>query len=256
MDVPDAAAALRSEQATPRAGERTSSARSRPARSSRNLGGSEEFKRNADLCVHCNLCATECPAGVDVSSLMLEAKAAYVEAHGMPPGEWVISRLELWSRIASNLPILSGALLRSRPARWLMERLFGVSRLRRLPRPHRTPFTRRAARLGLTRARPQEPGPRVAFFVDVFARYFDQGARRDGRGRPPPSERQRLHPSRPAGFGDALARRRRRRPRPIPRPGQPPRPGQRGPRRLYGGLLRADRHFDAPPRVSQADRRS
>jgi Fe-S oxidoreductase len=138
------------------------------------LWGTEELKRNADLCIHCNLCSRECPSGVDVSSLMLEAKAAYVENHGLPPGDWATSRVELWSRIASRLPILTNALLASRPARWLLERVFGLSHLRRMPRAHRTPFTRRAARLGLTRARPHEPGPRVVYFVDVFANYFDQ----------------------------------------------------------------------------------
>ena len=33
--------------------------------------GSEEFKKNADLCIHCNLCQSECPSGLDVSGLML-----------------------------------------------------------------------------------------------------------------------------------------------------------------------------------------
>jgi FAD/FMN-containing dehydrogenase/Fe-S oxidoreductase len=138
------------------------------------LWGAEELKENADLCVHCHLCEKECPSGVDVSSLMLEAKAAYVENHGLSPGDWLLSRIESWSRIASRAPILTNALLASRPARWLLERLVGLSRLRRLPRVHRTPFTRRAARLGLTKARPHEPGPRVVYFVDVFANYFDQ----------------------------------------------------------------------------------
>ena len=138
------------------------------------LWGSEEFKATADLCIHCNLCPSECPSGVDVSSLMLEAKAAYVGNHGLPPSDWAMSRVELWSRVASRLPILSNALLASRPARWLLERLFGLSRLRRLPKAHRTPFTSRAARLGLTRARPHEPGPRVVYFLDVYANHFDQ----------------------------------------------------------------------------------
>ena len=138
------------------------------------LWGSDQFNAAAALCTHCNLCAAECPSGVDVSSLMLEAKAAYVEAHGLPPGEWALSRIELWARIASRLPILSNAIFASPPARWLLERLTGLSRLRRLPRAHRTPFVSRAARLGLTRPRPQEPGPRVAYFVDVFANHFDQ----------------------------------------------------------------------------------
>jgi Fe-S oxidoreductase len=38
----------------------------------------------------------------------------------------------------------------------------------------RTPFTRRAARLALDKPRPQQPGPRVVYFVDLFANYYDQ----------------------------------------------------------------------------------
>src|SRR5204863_3010090 len=113
------------------------------------LWGTEEFKANADLCIHCNLCARECPSGVDVSSLMLEAKAAFVENHGLTPGAWVLSRVEFWSRLASRLPILCNALMASRTARWLAERLYGLSHLRSLPRAHRTPFVRRAARRGM-----------------------------------------------------------------------------------------------------------
>jgi len=138
------------------------------------LWGSEAVKEVADLCVHCHLCKAECPAGVDVSALMLEAKAAYVEAHGLTTTDWMLSRVDAWSGIASRFPIACNALMASPPARWAFERLFGLSRLRRLPRAHRTPFVRRAERLGLGKSRPQENGPRVAYFVDVFANHFDQ----------------------------------------------------------------------------------
>ena len=97
-----------------------------------------------------------------------------MQNHGLAPVDWLLSRVEVWSRFASRLPILSNALMASGPARWLFERLLGLSRLRRLPRAHRTPFVRRVERLGLTRPKPQAPGPRVAYFVDVFANYFDQ----------------------------------------------------------------------------------
>jgi Fe-S oxidoreductase len=56
----------------------------------------------------------------------------------------------------------------------VLESLLGVSRRRVLPRVRRTPFVRRAARLGLDRRNPQLPGPRVAYFVDVYANYYDQ----------------------------------------------------------------------------------
>ena len=138
------------------------------------LWGTDEFKAKADLCIHCKLCQSECPSAVDVSSLMLEAKAAYVENHGLPPSDWVFSRIEMWARLGSRFPILTNFLLTRRSSRWLLERLLGVSRHRVLPRVRRTSFTRRAARLGLSTARPQQPGPRVVYFVDVYANYYDQ----------------------------------------------------------------------------------
>jgi len=138
------------------------------------LWGTDELKAHADLCIHCKLCRSECPSGVDVSSLMLEAKAAYVEQHGLSPSDWIFSRLELWGRLGTRFPILTNFLLTRRWSRGLLERALGVSRHRVLPRARRTSFTRRAARLGLHKPRPQQPGPRVVYFVDVFANYYDQ----------------------------------------------------------------------------------
>ncbi len=117
------------------------------------LWGSDELRAHADLCIHCKLCQSECPSQVNVSSLMIEAKAAHVEKHGLPPGDWVFSRLELWARLASRLPIVTNFLLTRRWARRIAERLLGISRHRVLPRVRRTPFTRRAARLALDRPR-------------------------------------------------------------------------------------------------------
>ncbi|MDX2037470.1 MAG: FAD-linked oxidase C-terminal domain-containing protein [Isosphaeraceae bacterium] len=136
--------------------------------------GSEQFEKHADLCVHCSLCSIECPSGVDVSALMLEAKAAYVQNHGLPPTDWLTSRLESVSRMASKFPIVTNAILGGRSTRWLLEKATGLSRLRRLPKAHRWSFVTRADRMGLTRPRPQAPGPRVAYLVDIFANHYDQ----------------------------------------------------------------------------------
>ena len=50
----------------------------------------DEFKRVADLCVNCHQCRLECPAGVDIPKLMIEAKAAYVSTNGLrrATGSW------------------------------------------------------------------------------------------------------------------------------------------------------------------------
>ena len=138
------------------------------------LWGSEALKANADLCIHCHLCKSECPAGIDVSALMLEAKAAYVQEHGLTPSGWLLSRIEVWSRWGSRFPILGNALMASRTARRVLERLVGLSRHRAIPKAHRWSFVTRAERLGLTRPKPALPGPRVAYFVDIIANHFDQ----------------------------------------------------------------------------------
>ncbi len=136
--------------------------------------GTESYKAHADLCVHCHLCTTECPSGIDVSSLMIEAKAAYVADHGLPPDDWMLSRIDLWASLASRFPIAYNSVMGGRWSRWLLERGFGLARYRRLPKAHRTSFVRRAERMGLTIPRPHEPGPRVAYFLDIFANHFDQ----------------------------------------------------------------------------------
>jgi FAD/FMN-containing dehydrogenase/Fe-S oxidoreductase len=138
------------------------------------LWGADEFKAHADLCIHCKLCRTECPSAVDVSSLMLEVKAAHVDKHGLGTSDWIFSRIELWARLGTRFPFVTNYLLVRPSTRVLLDRLLGVSRHRLLPRMRRTSYTRRASRLGLNKPRPQLPGPRIVYFVDVFANYYDQ----------------------------------------------------------------------------------
>lgn len=137
------------------------------------LWGSEDLKAQADQCVHCNMCVEECPSAIDVSALMVEAKAAYVASRGLTPDDWMLSRIDIWSAWANRLPLLFNGLMASQPARWMLERMFGLSRHRKLPRAGRFSFLRKAEWMGLTKPRPHLPGPRVAYFLDIFANHFD-----------------------------------------------------------------------------------
>jgi Fe-S oxidoreductase len=133
---------------------------------------SDAVRTVCDLCVNCKMCAVECPAHVNVPRLMLEAKAANVAQHGLRRGDWVLARTESFARLGSAAAPLVNAALASRGARWLLEKLFGVSRRRRLPAFAHRSFLRRAERRGWTRP-PHPSRPRVAYFVDVFANYND-----------------------------------------------------------------------------------
>lgn len=133
---------------------------------------SDEVRAVADLCVNCKMCALECPAHVNIPKLMLEAKAANVAEHGLRWSDWVMARTERFAALGSLLAYPVNGVLASRTGRWFLEKLFGVSQRRRLPRFTAQSFLRRAARKGWT----QKPTSRrtcVVYFVDVFANYND-----------------------------------------------------------------------------------
>src|SRR5262249_3877252 len=139
----------------------------------------------ADLCVNCKMCGRECPSRVAIPKLMLEAKAAHVAEHGLNRTEWVLARTDSFAAMSSAFAPLVNPLMTTRPTRWLVEKLFGISRHRRLPAFAARNFLRIARRRGWTKkpgVRGQESGVRkpssltpvrVAYFVDTFATYND-----------------------------------------------------------------------------------
>lgn len=139
----------------------------------------EDVRAIADWCVNCKMCHAECPSRVDVPTLVLEAKAELHAANGLNRDEWVLARLGGLTRLAGRVPTFSNLLLGSRPARWVLEKLLGISRRRALPRLVRSPFLRRAARRGWSDRHPAPPGDgpqsalRVAYFADLFVNHAD-----------------------------------------------------------------------------------
>lgn len=134
--------------------------------------GRDDFKDVADLCVHCHQCRLECPANVDIPKLMVEAKAAYIEANGLQLSDWVMTRIDTLSYLASRLPGLANWAITNRPARWLAEKLLGISQSRKLPRLASKSFLRVAGRRRLTRST-RRSGLKVLYFVDTYASYHD-----------------------------------------------------------------------------------
>ncbi len=136
---------------------------------------SSEVRAIADLCVNCRMCARECPSRVDIPRLMLATKAAHAEQQGLDRADAVLARTEGYAWLGSLLAPFVNAALRTRPFRWSLEKLLGLSSQRRLPAFAATSFLRLAQRRGWSR-KPTLGGssrPRVAFFVDLFANYND-----------------------------------------------------------------------------------
>jgi FAD/FMN-containing dehydrogenase/Fe-S oxidoreductase len=132
----------------------------------------DEMKEVADLCVNCHQCRLECPAGVDVPKLMIEAKAAYVATNGLRPSDWLLARFDLLSAWGSRFSPLANWAVGNRQARWMLEKLLGIAQGRKLPRFASSSFLRLAARRRLTKPT-RRSGRKVLYFVDTYANYHD-----------------------------------------------------------------------------------
>ncbi|MFM7033707.1 MAG: FAD-linked oxidase C-terminal domain-containing protein [Planctomycetia bacterium] len=125
-----------------------------------------------DTCFNCHQCRVDCAAGVDVPAIVTELKGSQVAANGLPWTPWLLSRVDTLSAVGGAMRPLANAAIAHPQARWLMEKILGVARGRKLPPFAGNQFMRWAARRGLTRPS-RRSGPRVLYFLDTFARWHD-----------------------------------------------------------------------------------
>ncbi len=118
-----------------------------------------------DLCVSCKGCRRECPTGVDMARIKIEARAARVRHHGMSMRDRLIGWLPRYAPIVCASAL--GASLANGTARALpwARRAFGFSAKRALPEFHRTYTKRRPGPIGEAAS--------VVLFADTFNNHFE-----------------------------------------------------------------------------------
>ena len=126
----------------------------------------------ADLCFNCHQCRVDCPTSVDIPALVTEIKAAHVATNGLGWGRWMRARVDLLAALGGAVRPLANASLGGTQTRWLIEKVFGIARGRKLPPFAGNQLMRWAARRGYTRPS-RSGGPRVLVFLDTFARRHD-----------------------------------------------------------------------------------
>ena len=117
------------------------------------------------LCVSCKACKRECPTGVDMAKMKIEANAALVARYGVGLRERLVAELPRYVGLGHRLAPLLNFRNRSALAREASERWLGFAASRPLPEWSARPF--RAKRLG--------PAPRgdVFLLADTFNRAFE-----------------------------------------------------------------------------------
>ena len=116
------------------------------------------------LCVSCKACRRECPTGVDMARMKIEALAARVAKQGVGLRARLVAELPRYAPVAARLAPLVNLRNRVPLLRRLGERVLGLSAARPLPAWGK-PFRHTLA----------EPAPRgdVLLFADTFNRYFE-----------------------------------------------------------------------------------
>lgn len=134
---------------------------------------SAETKHLADTCFNCKQCQLDCPSSVNIPQMAIEAKAAYVSANGLDHTDWILSRAHSFGAFGSTLSMAANWAINNTTARWLMEKMMGIHRDRKLPFFSRRSFLRSVPKKYLKRPRPGSDPNLVIFFVDYYANYHD-----------------------------------------------------------------------------------
>src|SRR5690606_33991273 len=97
-----------------------------------------EIKEVMDLCLSCKACKSECPSEVDVAKMKAEFLQHYYDANGTPFRAWVIANFTKSQQLATYVPGLYNAIIKSKALSSVVKRIVGYAHERSLPEVGKT----------------------------------------------------------------------------------------------------------------------
>lgn len=130
---------------------------------------SQEVKEVLDLCVSCKGCKRDCPTGIDMARMKVEARSAWASHHGVSLREKMIAYMPRYAKAAGKLSTVTSLLQRIPGVKAIAYRVLGLAKERSLP-VFRSSFVGPVSRSG---SKVVESNKEVILFVDTFNNYFE-----------------------------------------------------------------------------------
>ena len=128
---------------------------------------SEEVKQSLDLCLACKGCKSDCPVSVDVATYKAEFLSHYYEGRRRPRSAYAFGNIDLWARLASNLPGLVNLTTQLPFLRDIAKVVSGIPPQRSIPA-----FAPETFKSWFRRRPRNVDGPPVLLWADTFNNYF------------------------------------------------------------------------------------
>jgi FAD/FMN-containing dehydrogenase/Fe-S oxidoreductase len=131
---------------------------------------SAELESALSNCLSCKACTTECPSNVNLTLLKAELLHAQIQKFGMNGRQRLVGAVDRIGELGCKLPRLTNLFFKSKTARYVFGKVFGLAPERAVPEFARDRFDRWFAR-----HEPVTTGARgrVILWDDTFARYHE-----------------------------------------------------------------------------------
>lgn len=134
---------------------------------------SEKFREILSTCLNCKACLVDCPSGVDVSRMIMEARAKLAKRKGLSRAAKVLSGNRYMSMLASTFAPISNKIMSLEVVKNLMEVFTGIDRRRAMPKFGFSSFIKKANKYLASQPKIVNPIDKVAYFTDTYANYND-----------------------------------------------------------------------------------